>query len=282
MSDERDEQGRPESPRYGQDPSPGSSGWGRSADQPSYGQPPQDQSSYGPSSYGQSSYGQSSYGQGGYDPSSYGPGGYDPSAYGQGGYVQPAYGQEASPYGYQAAYGQGGVQGQGWGSTPPARPGGVITAAVLGFVFGAIGVLVTALFLIGGAALTGASSSANSLDDEFGLGQVFGSGFAAAAGVVFVFGLLALVWTVLVIWGSAWALTGRSRVLLLVAGSVSIAATGLAFIGALSGAGQEGAAGALVVTLLFFAGAIAIVVLLSLAPASQFFAAHRARRAALG
>ncbi|MCW2581548.1 MAG: hypothetical protein JWQ53_338 [Klenkia sp.] len=252
MSDERDEQGRPESPRYGQDPSPGSSGWGQPSDQPPY---------------GPASYGQPAYGQGGYD---------------QGGYVQPAYGQEASPYGYQAAYGQGGVQGYGWGAPPPARPGGVITAAVLGLVFGAIGVLVTALFLVGGAALTGASSGANSLDDDLGLGDLFGSGFAAAAGVVFVLGLLALVWTVLAIWGSAWALTGRSRVLLLVAGSISVAATGLAFIGALANAGQEGSAGGVVVTLLFFAGAIAIVVLLSLSPASQFFAAHRARRTAVG
>src|SRR5205823_5970355 len=62
-------------------------------------------------------------------------------SYGQPPYGQPQYGQ--SPYGYEQ-YGQ-----PPFGQVQPARPGTVITAAVLGLVFGALGVLVTVGGLVG-------------------------------------------------------------------------------------------------------------------------------------
>ena len=46
----------------------------------------------------------------------------------------------------------------------PAKPPHVITAAVLGFIFGALGVLVSLFAIIGGAVATGAADSA---DEEF-------------------------------------------------------------------------------------------------------------------
>ncbi|MGY1754293.1 hypothetical protein [Blastococcus sp. SYSU D01042] len=197
--------------------------------QPQYGQPPP----YGqPPQYG----GQQPYGQ--------------PQQYGQ--YGQPAYGQYGAP--------------QPWGP-PPNRPGHVVAAAVLGFVFGAFGVIVTlgAIFL--GAVAGGVDDDAPAGFDEFA---------DAAVGVALVLGLLALAWTALMIWGSVWALTGRSRVLLLVGGSIALFFTTLGFLGSLGST----SGGDVVVNLLLFLAALAIVVLLSLPPAAQFFAAHRARRGA--
>src|SRR5205085_8743043 len=88
----------------------------------------------------------------------------------------------------------------------PSRPGGITIATVFGFIFGALGVLSTVALFVIGAIAGGASSSAE--DAIPGLGTVA----AAAAGVLVFVGLLALAWTVLMIWGSAWALSGRSRV----------------------------------------------------------------------
>jgi hypothetical protein len=76
--------------------------------------------------------------------------------------------------------------------------------------------------------------------------------------------------------GSVRALSGRSRVLLIVGASISILTTGLSFFGSL--ADENSTAGGIIVSLIFFAMAIAIVVLLSMKPAADFFAAHRARR----
>jgi hypothetical protein len=84
---------------------------------------------------------------------------------------------------------------------------------------------------------------------------------------------------VLVIWGAVRALTGRSRVLLLVGGAIAVAVTALFLVGVLSGVSTGGAGGGEVVfSLLLFLAALAIVVLLCLRPAAQYFAAHRARR----
>jgi hypothetical protein len=222
-----------------------------SAQQPAYGTPPAGGQQYGqPAPYGQPTQ----YGQ---------PAQYQSQPYGQPNpYGQPAYGQ----YGQPNPYGQAAV---------PAKPAQVVVSAVLGFVFGALGVLVTlALFFVGVAA-TGASKSADSSIP--GLSAISG----AIGGVVIVIGVLALAWTVLMIWGSVWALGGRSRVLLIVGGSISIATTGFVVLGSLSsmndGTGNNGPGGVLV-SLLFFLGALAIVILLSMRPAAQFFAAHRARR----
>jgi hypothetical protein len=238
--------------QYGQQPY-GQQQYGQGQEQ--YGQ-----QQYGTQSYGQQPYGQQQYGQQAY-PQQYGQQGYDPQQYGQQGYDPQAYGQQygTQPYGQ---YGQGGV---------PAKPGGVVTAAVLGFVFGAIGVLISLLLIFAGAVASGAGGG---LDEEIpGFGAVAG----AVGGVILVFGVLVLVWTVVTIWGSVWALTGRSRVLLLVAGSIALAFTGLGLVGNLADADTAGAGGILT-SLLFFLGALAIVVLLSLKPAAAFFAAHRARR----
>jgi hypothetical protein len=213
-----------------------------------YGQPPQPQGQpeYG-QQYGQPAqqYGQQPYGT--------------PAPYGQ---QQPAYGQQ---YGEQPAYGP-------YGQTAvPSRPGGVITAAVLGFVFGAIGVIVSLAAIVGGAVVGGASSS---IDQEIpGLSGLGG----ALGGVFIVVGILALVWTVVMIWGSVWALTGRSRVMLLVGGSIAVAFTLLGLISSIADT-QNSTTGGIIGSLLFFLAALAIVVLLSMKPAAAFYAAHRARR----
>lgn len=216
--------------------------------QPGYGQP-----AYGQDQYGQPQYGQppadQQYGQ------QYGQQPYEQNPYAQPQYGQPAYGQ----YGAPQPYGQYGAA--------PSRPGLVIGAAVLGFVFGAFGIIVTlgAIFL--GAAAGSVGSDAPAGFDEFA---------DAAAGIAIVLGLLALTWTVVMIWGSVWALTGRSRVLLLVGGSIALFFTTLGFLGSLGST----SGGDVVVNLLLFLAALAIVVLLSLSPSAQFFAAHRARRGA--
>ncbi|SFO37770.1 hypothetical protein SAMN05660359_02987 [Geodermatophilus obscurus] len=248
------------SPHGQQDPSSGSS----------YGQPPEQygQQQYGQQQYGQQQYGQPQYGQQQYGTEPYGQQGY-PQQYGQ------QYGQPYGQPGYPQQYGQQGYDAQQYGQygqgAVPAKPGGVVTAAVLGFVFGAIGVLVSLLLIFAGAVASGAGGG---LDEEIpGFGAVAG----AVGGVILVFGLLVLLWTVLTIWGSIWALTGRSRVLLIVAGSIALAFTGLGLVGNLADAGDAGAGG-IITSLLFFLGALAIVVLLSLKPAAAFFAAHRARR----
>jgi hypothetical protein len=105
-----------------------------------------------------------------------------------------------------------------------------------------------------------------------GLGSVAG----AAAGVLIFVAILALAWTVLIFWGSVWAVSGRSRVMLLVLGSVSIFTTGLSFFGSF-GSNNSNAVG-IIIALVLFAMSIAIVVLLSMRPASVFFGARRAMR----
>ncbi|GAB3313185.1 hypothetical protein GCM10027451_26940 [Geodermatophilus aquaeductus] len=237
-------QGQPSDQQYGQQGQDqqqgyGQQGYGQQYPQPGYGQT----QPYGQQGYGQQGYGQQGYGQA--------------QPYGQQGYGEQGYAQQ---YGQQ--YGQGGV---------PAKPGGVVTAAVLGFVFGAIGVLISLVAIFAGALASGAGDD---LDNEIpGFGAVAG----AVGGVILVFGLLALIWTVVMIWGSVWALTGRSRVMLLVGGSIALAFTLFGLIGNLSDADTAGAGG-IITSLLFFLAALAIVVLLAMKPAAAFFAAHRARR----
>jgi hypothetical protein len=227
---------------------------------------PHGQPGYGQQPYGQQPYGQQPYGQPAQQPQPYG----EPQSYGQ---AQP-YGQ-AVPYGQPQPYGQAyppqayGQYGQYAGTA--ARPGGVVTAAVLGFIWGALGVLVTGSFLIGAAVAAGNADEAE--DALPGFGDVLG----AAAGVLFFFGVLALAWTVVTIWGSVWALTGRSRVLLIVGGSIAIAGTGLLFLGGIGSVEDEGGGG-LVLGLIGLVVSILIVVLLSNRQAAAWFAAERARR----
>jgi hypothetical protein len=235
-------QGSGTDPQYGQQPYGQPSPYGQQSygEQPPYGQQPHGQ----PSPYGQQPYGEQAYGS--------------PAPYGQPGYPQQQYGQ-------QPAYGQYGQ------SAVPARPAGVTTAAVFGFVFGALGVLATLLMLFAVAVTGGAADSAE--DAIPGLGSAFG----AFAGVFIVIAILALAWTVLMILGSVRALSGRSRVPLIVGGSIAIFTTGISFFGSL-GDDTNSTAGGIFLALLFFAMAIAIVVLLSVRNSAQFFAAHRARR----
>jgi hypothetical protein len=235
------------------DPGPGSTppGW----DQPSYPEPPHGQPAYGtPAPYGQPSYGQPPYA----------------GQYGQGQYGQPAYGAPA-PYGQ---YGYPGV---------PGRPGGVTTAAVVGLVFAAFGVVATLLVLLGGAALVGLAGALGSATGDPFAGELAGDAATGVGVGIVVVGLVCLLWTVLMVWGSVWVLTGRSRVLLLVGGSVSAVVTFLGLLISLFDTGGEfgtapGYLFGIVVSLLFFVGALAIVVPLCLSSAAQYFAAHRARR----
>jgi hypothetical protein len=227
--------------------------------QPGYGQPQQGQPQYGQPQQGQPQYGQPQYGQ--------------PPAYGQPEYGQQQYGAPA-PYGAQygqPAYGQP-AYGQYGDSGVPAKPPHVIIAAVLGFIFGAFGVLVSLFSIIVGAVASGSAGSAN--EQVPGLGAVAG----AVGGVLIVVGLLALAWTVVMIWGSVWALRGRSRVMLLVGGSLALAFSLIGFVGTIADNTSTG--GGIVFNLVLLVAALAIVVLLCLRPAADFFAAHRARRGA--
>lgn len=253
MSTHDDEHGSGTDPRYGRPPQ-------------QYGQPPQ----YG----GGEQVGQP-YGGQQYQPSAYGQG----QPHGQSGY--PQYGQQGG-YGQYPPQGQYGQYGQYGQTAVPARPTPVVVAAVLGFVFGAIGALVTLGLLLGGALLGTvmedlvASDPAFSDVDSSEIGEV--TDFALLFGIGF--GVLALLWTVLMVWGSVRALTGRSRVLLLVGGSIALAATAFSLLAVLSGVSTgEVGGGEVVFALLVFLGALAIVGLLCLRPAAQYYAAHRARRA---
>jgi hypothetical protein len=229
-----------------------------------YGQPPQQS---GPPSGGQP-----------YQPSPYGPGqpygqpGYPPQ-YGQPGYP-PQYGQPGyGPYAPQGPYGQ-------YGQTAvPARPTPVVVAAVLGFVFGAFGVLMSLGLLLGGAVFGTVFDDLVASDPAFEDIDTSGIDTGQITGLLVALGVVALIWTVLMIWGAVRALTGRSRVLLLVGGAIAVAVTALLLVGVLSGVSTGGAGGGEVVfALLLFLAALAIVVLLCLRPAAQYFAAHRARR----
>ena len=255
-------------PAYGQQygqPSYGQEQYGQQGQergsQPEYGQP-----QYGQQQYGQQpQYGQQQYGQQGYGGEQYGAAGSSPAQYGQ------QYGQQPGQYGYPAGSGYG----QYGGSVVPAKPAAVTIAAVLGFVLGALGALFTLGIAFGGAAVVGLSDQ---FEEELSAEGVDADGAAGLfAGIFIVFAVLALIWTVIMIWGSVWALTGRSRVLLIVGASIAIAFTGFLTIAALTDV-QNSGAGGLLFFLALLAASIAIVVLLARRQAAEFFAAHRARR----
>jgi hypothetical protein len=251
MSNDRDDaQGRQETTPSGQPA-------GEHPDRqqgPSYGQvPPYGQPPYGQPSSGQPQYGQPQYGQ---------------PQYGQPQYGQPQYGQP--PYG-QPPYGQ--VQ--------PARPGTVITAAVLGLVHGALGLLVTVSLLAGGAVIDDLVAAVAESDPSVNA-QVAASDIRDVRAVLIACAVLALAWTVVMVWGSVLALRGRSRVLLLVGASIAVATSGLVFlvglIGVAAGPDQPGQTGGVLFLLVLFLATLAMLILLCLRSARQFFAAHRQRR----
>jgi hypothetical protein len=148
-------------------------------------------------------------------------------------------------------------------------------------VFSALGALVALGLLLGGALLGTvmedlvASDPAFSDVDPGEVGEVTEVALLFGIG----FGVVALLWTALMVWGSVRALTGRRRVRLLVGGGIAVAVTALFLLAVLSALSTGGAGGGEVLfSLLLFLGALAIVVLLCLRPAAQYYAAHRARR----
>ena len=247
MSDQRDDQ-RPRAPT-GQDAAVGRSS-GEHAEQrypQPYGQP------YGGPSYGQQ-----------YGTQHYGGQQYGGPQYGLPPYAQPPYGPYGGP-------GRPGV---------PARPGSVITSAVLAFVYASLGLLMAVSTLAFGAVFDDLIGVLQESDESLG-GVAPAEVDAARAGLI-AFGLIALAWTVVMVWGAVLAVRGRSRVLLLVGGSISIAVTGLLLAAGVVGATDPQSRDAVVGVvffLLLFLGALAIVVLLCLRSAGRYFAAHRARRA---
>ena len=224
---------------------------------------------------------------------SYGGPPYSPTGYGQTGYAQTGY---AQPYGAQARpqqYGQYPTQPYGPQYGPPygphgggpwaylARPGSVVTAAVLAFVYGACGLLTCVLLLAGGAFFGDLVAAVQETDPS--VGDIGSDEVAAARAGLLGMGLVALAWTVVMVWGGALALRGRSRVLLLVGAAIAVAVTGsLALFGVLGVAAgpEEGQAGGIVFFLVVFLGTVAMLVLLCLRSAARFFAAHRAVRRA--
>jgi hypothetical protein len=262
MNNDRDDaQGRQETTPFGQ---PANEHPGQQQGQPPYGPPPQQ-----PAPHGQPDYGQPPYGQPEQAQPQYGQPQYGQPQYGQPQYGQPQYGQP--PYG-QPSYGQ----------AQPARPGTVITAAVLGLVHGALGLLATVGLLAGGALLDDLLDAVAKTDPAV-TAEVPASELDLVRGTLVLFAVLALAWTVVMVWGSVLALRGRSRVLLLVGASIAVATSGLFFLGGLanaaSGPDEPGETGGVLILLAMFLAALAMLVLLCLRSAGQFFAAHRQRRA---
>lgn len=144
-----------------------------------------------------------------------------------------------------------------------SRPGRVTTAAVLGFILGALATVAAIFLFSGGALLTGAD------DGWIGLGSEL-------AGVLIVLGLIVAAIAVLMIWGSVLALTGRSRVVLIVGASLVAALGVLSLLGSLGYATTD--ASGILSQLIALMVSILIVVLLSLAPSAQYFATQQARR----
>ena len=83
--------------------------------------------------------------------------------------------------------------------------------------------------------------------------------------------MLALAWTIVMIWGSVWALTGRTRVMLLVGGSIALALTAFSFFGTLADL-DSNTTSSVVWALVLLLVSLAVVVLLSLPAAGRWFA----------
>ncbi|MGY5885735.1 hypothetical protein [Modestobacter lacusdianchii] len=289
------EQPRYEQPRYGRsEPGPSHQGQYEQGQygQPRYGQGQYEQGQYGQPRYGQEQYGQGQYGQPRYGQDQYQQGQYGQDQYGQGQYKQYAQGQYAQGQYGQGQYGRGEYAqgqyvpspyeqqpGQFSGQERPARPGTVITAAVLALVHAALGLLVTVGLFAGGALI---DDLADVLESDPSLDTGTTAGVDDVRAVLVGIALLALAWTVVMVWGAVLALRGRSRVLLLVGSSIAVACTGLVLLFGLIGIALEpqpsGDLGSVVLLVALFAAALAMLVLLCLRSSGQFFAAHRRRR----
>ncbi len=233
---------------------------GAGGDQPtqSYGQQPP-QPPYGQPQYGQPQYGQQPDQQ--YGQPSYGEPAGQPQQYGAPAYGQPSYGQPqqyGQSYGQPYGYGQQGYD-QGYGGAPLSRPGAVTAAAIITFVLAGLALLASAI--------TGVTvlAARDDIKDQLVQDQNFSGTFSREdldtvvtfIGLgAFLFALLALVGIVLaalVLRGRGWA-----RVALIVL-SVPTAIAGLIGFGA-------------ALPLLWTAGAVAVIVLLSLGQVRQWFA----------
>lgn len=218
------------------------------------GQPPQWQGTA--QQYGQPGHGQ----QSGAPPQQYG------QPYGQQ-YGQPGqqYGQPyAQPYGQQYGtppqqYGQPYGQPYGYGGDPSRRPGAVTAAAVITFVLSGIALLISLIFAIGVLAARGAIERELLTNPD-----VEGAFDAADIGtVVTVLGLVCFFFALLSVAGivlAALVLRGRgwARVTLIVLSVL----TGLLGLLGITG----------VFPLIWTAGAVAVIVLLSLGQTRQWFA----------
>jgi hypothetical protein len=181
---------------------------------------------------------------------------YGQPVYGQPGYGQPGYGQPYATQSYGQPYGYG--QG-GYGGDPARRPGTVTAAAVITFVLAGLALLGT---LIGGVAVL---ASRDTVERELLNNPDFGGDFnssdigavvTAIALICLFLALLsvaAIVLAVLVLRGRGWA-----RVTLIVL-SVVTAIIGLVGITTF-------------LPLVWTAGGIAVVVLLSLSTSGRWFA----------
>jgi hypothetical protein len=237
----------------------------------------------GPSGHGRPGHGQPAFGQQPtYDQPPYDQPAYGQPLYGPPGYGQPGFGQ--GPYGQPSYAPQHGVgpYGPDLSQQPlPARPGAVITAAVLGLVHGALGLLVTVGLLVGGAFFDDLVDSLAAADPSIDA-DATASGVDSVRAAFVLLAVLALAWTVVMVWGSVLALRGRSRVLLVVGSSIAVAATGLLFlVGLVSAVGTDaqGETGGVLFLLVLLLAALAVLVLICLRSAGRFFTAHRQRRA---
>lgn len=122
--------------------------------------------------------------------------------------------------------------------------------------------MVGAIFaFVGGSFLVGV--------DDGGTGPA-----GAVSGIIIFLALVFVVIAVIMIWGSVLAVTGRSRVLLIVGASILTAFGLFGFLGSLDNAGTD--TGGVIFQLVGLVMSILIIVLLSIGSASQYFASKRA------
>ena len=171
---------------------------------------------------------------------------------------QPQYGQYAGGSTPPTASSGCGAYGQAVG---PGRPGGVITAAVLGFLLRCPRRPRDDRPVLRRRRVAGGIKSRPATSPGWARWP------APSAASSIIFAVLALAWTVVMIWGSVWALNGRSRVMLLVGGSIALAPHRVRLLrqpGSMNDASTNHGRRSCW-SLVFFLGALAIVVLLSTA-----------------
>jgi hypothetical protein len=170
------------------------------------------------------------------------------------GVVHPHYAVAAPPHGAPA---------QGYGAR--RRPGTVIAAAVVAFVVGGLGTLVSLLFLL---VLVGLSVSAHR-DAAVLHAQLFAPLVAILFGIL----LLVLAKSALFIWGGVRALKGR-KTMLMVVSTIQLVLTVLALVSNLT-IGMTAPGPTLVRALSGLVFVVPILILLQLRSSREFFRARR-------